>query len=196
MNLTDAHLVKRAQDGEGAAFGLLFERHSTAIYNFCFRRVGDWSVAEDLLSIVFLVAWRRLEKAPPDNVVSWLYGIATNVVRNQRRAEFRYRRALARVRDLPEVQIVDDIEPREHEQTMRRVLSNVRRLPQHELEAFVLCVWMDLNYADAATALGVPVGTVRSRVARARRDLRELDPDFGHKESRTAIVGECESHEN
>src|SRR5437762_4966461 len=83
---------------DAAAFGDLFERHANAIYNYCFRRVGNWATAEDLLSVVFLEAWRRRDKQlPPDKVLPWLYGIATNVVRNQRRSERRYAAALRRV---------------------------------------------------------------------------------------------------
>jgi RNA polymerase sigma-70 factor (ECF subfamily) len=98
MELADSVLWARSRDGDADAFALLFERHAKAIYNYCFRRVGDWGAAEDLLSVVFLEAWRRRRKQlPPDKVLPWLYGIATNVVRNRRRADRRYRAALARV---------------------------------------------------------------------------------------------------
>ena len=53
------------------AFGLLFERHGPAIYNYCVRRVGSWAVAEDLVSIVFLEAWRRVDKQLPMFIGSW-----------------------------------------------------------------------------------------------------------------------------
>ena len=56
MELPDSVLWSRSRGGDAAAFGLLFERHARAVYNFCFRRVGDWTAAEDLLSIVFLEA--------------------------------------------------------------------------------------------------------------------------------------------
>ncbi|MCP9487145.1 MAG: hypothetical protein MSC30_14950, partial [Gaiellaceae bacterium MAG52_C11] len=59
MEPDDAVLWRRARVGDADAFGLLFERHSDAIYNYCFRRIGDWAIAEDLLSVVFLEAWRR-----------------------------------------------------------------------------------------------------------------------------------------
>ena len=98
MELDDSVLWARSAEGDTGAFALLFERHAEAIYNYCFRRVGDWSAAEDLLSVVFLEAWRRRDKhLPPGKVLPWLYGIATNVVRNRRRSERRYRAALARI---------------------------------------------------------------------------------------------------
>ncbi|MGH3144162.1 MAG: RNA polymerase sigma factor, partial [Gaiellales bacterium] len=87
MDLDDSVLWSRARAGDSDAFGLLFQRHAGAIYNYCFRRVGNWDAAEDLVSIVFLEAWRRRSKPLPiGKELPWLYGIATNVVRNRRRA--------------------------------------------------------------------------------------------------------------
>lgn len=65
---------------------------------------------------------------------------------------------------------------------MQRVLSLLSQLPRREQDVFVLCAWSELSYEDAALALGIPVGTVRSRLSRARARLRELAPGFGHEE--------------
>src|SRR4051794_41942673 len=90
MDPSDADLWTRSRAGDRDAFGALFERHAKAVYNFCFRRMGSWTTAEDMLSVVFIEAWRRRDQdLPPDKVLPWLYGIATNVVRNQRRSERR-----------------------------------------------------------------------------------------------------------
>jgi DNA-directed RNA polymerase specialized sigma24 family protein len=87
MEPSDASLWARSRAGDADAFGLLFDRHAKAIYNYCFRRIGSRATAQDLLSMVFLEAWRRRDKElPPDKVLPWLYGIATNVVRHQRRS--------------------------------------------------------------------------------------------------------------
>lgn len=181
----DSLLWQRVRTGDAEAYGLLFERHADAIANYCFRRVGDWATAEDLLSIVFLVGWRRRDKQlPPGKVLPWLYGIAGNVVRNQRRAQRRYAAALRRLREAePEADAVERADERlDEERQMKRVLALVGRLPRREQEVFALCAWSELSYEDAALALGIPVGTVRSRLSRARARLRELEPAFGHEE--------------
>ena len=184
MEPEDSSLWSKARSGDADAFGLLFERHAKAIYNFCFRRTGSWDAAEDLLSIVFLEAWRRRDQElPPGKVLPWLYGIATNVVRNRRRCERRFRRALARVpAPCPEGGFESDADRRlDDERRMKDALDLLARLPRHEQEVFVLCAWSELSYQDAALALGLPVGTVRSRLSRARGRLRELDPATGHE---------------
>jgi RNA polymerase sigma factor (sigma-70 family) len=186
MEVDDSVLWSRSAEGDTRAFSQLFERHAKAIYNYCFRRIGDWTAAEDLLSIVFLEAWRRRDKRlPPGMVLPWLYGIATNVVRNRRRSERRYRAALARVPAArPEADFGEDVVERiDDERRMRRALSLLAKLPRSQQDVVVLCAWSGLSYEDAAFALGVPVGTVRSRLARARRALQELDAAAGHQPS-------------
>jgi RNA polymerase sigma-70 factor (ECF subfamily) len=183
MEPEDSELWARARAGDADAFGLLFERHAKVIYNFCFRRTGSWDAAEDLLSLVFLEAWRRRDQElPPGKVLPWLYGIATNVVRNRRRSEQRFRRALARVpAPRPELGFESDADGRlDDERRMKDALDLLSTLPRHEQEVFVLCAWSGLSYEDAALALALPVGTVRSRLSRARGRLRELDPASGH----------------
>ena len=171
MEPDDSALWSRARSGDADAFGTLFERHANAIYNYCFRRVGDWATAEDLLSVVFLEAWRRRDQAlAPEKVLPWLYGIATNVVRNQRRSERRYAAALRRMPPGDEREQVDD------DLQLESVLMQVRQLPRREQEVFALCAWFDVSYEDAALALAIPVGTVRSRLSRARARLRDLEP--------------------
>ena len=185
MPPSDASLWAQARAGDADAFGLLFRRHAEAIYNFLFRSTANWAAADDLLSIVFLEAWRRRDKELEEgNVLPWLYGIAANVLRNRRRSERRFAAALRRLpRAEPEPDFSPSAEERvDDERRMGQALDTLRALPEREQEVFVLCAWMELSYEDAALALDLPIGTVRSRLSRARAWLRELEPAGGHLE--------------
>lgn len=176
---SDIELWDRAVDGDRQSFGVLFERHARSVYNHCFRRTASWAEAEDLTSAVFLQAWRRRREVRPvdESALPWLLGVANNLLRNHRRSLGRYRAALDR---LPgpgsQPDPADDVAGRlADEQQMRRVLALVEQLPRRDQEVLALCAWSQLTYHEAATVLGVPVGTVRSRLARARARLVELD---------------------
>jgi RNA polymerase sigma factor (sigma-70 family) len=176
------------------AFTALFRLHSKTIYNYCFRRLADWRDAEDALSLVFLEAWRRRDKElPPDKVLPWLYGIATNVLRNRRRSERRFRAALARVPVAsPEPDFSEGTAERlDDERRMARALELFAQLSSRDQDVFVLCAWQGLSYEDAALALEVPVGTVRSRLSRARERIAELDSRSGHEQRGTATLEEA-----
>lgn len=190
----DRELRRRLRTGDSEAFGLLFEQEANTVYRYCFRRTADSALAEELTSTVFLQAWRRRDKlAEVDNLIAWLLGIATNVVRNQRRSLRRYRAALARLpRYDSSADHAEDANARlDDERAMRAVLAAVDRLPRRDQEVLALCVWSELSYEEATRALGVPVGTVRSRLARARRRLRELAGASEHeKVSEDIATGE------
>jgi RNA polymerase sigma-70 factor (ECF subfamily) len=178
-DLSDRALWQQARAGDDAAFGVLFERHAGRIYNYCFRRTADWALAEDLTSTTFLLAWRSRERAPlqADSALPLLFGIATNVLRNQRRSLRRRRDAFARLplERTEEPDFGDEASTRLDDQVaMRELLRLFTRLPRREQDVIALCDWSGLSYEDAAAALDIPIGTVRSRLARGRRRLREL----------------------
>ena len=175
-------LRARLRAGESAAFAELFDDHADAVFRHAARVLGDRTGAEDVVSLTFLEAWRLRGRLLPDgdDVRPWLFGIATNVLRNITRSGRRHQRALARL-PAPEVvpdcadAVVDRLADTTELAAARRALEGLR---PHEREVFVLCVWSQLDYAAAAEALGVPVGTVRSRLARARARLRaSVRPD-------------------
>lgn len=172
---TDAELAAEVRDNPEQAFGLLFEQYSKVIFNYCFRQTASWDLAEDLASTVFLEAWRSRHRlrVENDSVLPWLYGIATNVCRRQRRTLFRRWRAIRRLP--PELDVpdpADEVAARlDDERRMADVLAVIDRLPAVERDVVVLVVWEELDYQSAAVALGVPIGTVRSRLNRARRRL-------------------------
>jgi RNA polymerase sigma factor (sigma-70 family) len=190
--LPDRVLWGRARDGDAAAFGILFERHAGRIYNYCFRRTADWALAEDLTSTTFLHAWRGLPRGPlqAESALPLLYGIATNVLRNQRRSLKRGREAFARL-PLPRVEESDFAEEAairvDDQAAMRPLLVVFTRLPRREQDVIALCEWSGLSYEDAAVALGVPIGTIRSRLARGRRRLRELASATGPEQDTSNV---------
>jgi RNA polymerase sigma factor (sigma-70 family) len=181
---SDGQLWDRAVGGDPDGFGQLFERHARSVYNHCFRRTASWADAEELTSAVFVEAWRRRHELRPigESARPWLLGVANNLLRNHRRSLGRRRAALARLpHPANEPDPADDVTGRlADERQMRRVLALVELLPRRDQEVLALCAWSELTYHEAATVLDVPVGTVRSRLARARARLAELDgnPSF------------------
>jgi RNA polymerase sigma-70 factor (ECF subfamily) len=170
------------------------------MYAHAYRATGDPSVAEDVVSLTFLEVWRlrdRLHEGD-DSVHPWVYGIATNVLRNRGRAARRHQNALARVPAPDPVEDFSDVvvERMENAERLTAARAAVERLRRSDREVFMLCVWSDLGYAEVAEALGVPVGTVRSRLSRARGRLRKLteqqlkaarekrEPDAGRRQIR------------
>jgi len=186
--VSDRVLWDRAREGDAAAFGKLFQRHADRIYNYCFRRTADWALAEDLTSATFLLAWGsvRRESLQSESALPLLYGIATNVVRNRRRSMKRGREAFARL-PMPRIEepdFADETAMRiDDEVAMRDLLALFSRLPRRQQDVLALCEWSDLPYEETAAALGIPIGTVRSRLARGRRRLRELAAASGPENS-------------
>jgi RNA polymerase sigma factor (sigma-70 family) len=180
VNVNDPtqQLRARARAGDADAFGAIFDACAKSVYNHAFRLTGDWSAAEEVMAMTFLEAWRSRERIVPDggSLKPWLLGIATNLARGQRRAARRHRTALNRLAvadELPD--FADDVSGRLDDAARIKALHRaLAGLPRHELEVLSLCVWSGLGYAEAAEALNVPVGTVRSRLSRARTRLARL----------------------
>jgi RNA polymerase sigma factor (sigma-70 family) len=180
LNVNDPtpQLRARARAGDADAFGTVFDACAKSVYNHAFRLTGDWSAAEEVMAMTFLEAWRGRDKIAPDggSLRPWLLGIATNLARGQRRAAWRHRAALARLAvadELPD--FAEDVSGRLDDAAKIKALHQaLAGLPRHDLEVLALCVWSGLGYAEAAEALNVPVGTVRSRLSRARARLARL----------------------
>lgn len=174
---TDAELWSRCAEGDADAFGTLFERHADAVYSYCFTRSGSWFDAEELTSVTFLAAWRRRGQARLNDasLLPWLLGVATHVDHNRRRSARRHAALLARLpkpTDVPD--IADGVAAKlDAAREVRKALDELVALPRRDADVALLCLGQGLTYAEAATALDIPVGTVQSRLARARRRLRE-----------------------
>lgn len=171
---TDNELIARAVDEPGA-FASLFDRHARVIYRYAAQRIGD-DRAEDVMSETFLVAFEK--RASYDVAVidarPWLLGIATRLMHKHVRLEARAWKGM--VADLAAQLTPDVIEQASARMDAalltRRLASALRALTASDRDTLLLYAWGDLDYAGVAAALDVPIGTVRSRLNRARRMLR------------------------
>jgi RNA polymerase sigma factor (sigma-70 family) len=164
-------------DEEAEIFGSLFSDHAQAVYAFCARRTASLALADDLTSLVFLEAWRhrsKMQLALAENPLPWLLGVANNVVRNATRAQRRHRAALARLPDPRPSQGADDevISRGETVRVLREALEAISSLNDGERDVVSLVLWSGLTYEEAAVSLHLPIGTVRSRLSRARSKLQ------------------------
>jgi RNA polymerase sigma-70 factor (ECF subfamily) len=164
-----------------AEFGEIFDRHATVVYRYLVRRIGP-SDADDLTSDVFRIAFERRDTfdLARTDARPWLYGIATNLNARRNRSGVRRDRAVARLGvDEPSDEAERVVDSVYAAAVLPGVRDAVNALPDGERDALLLAAWEGLGYDDIAAALAVPVGTVRSRLNRARGKLRELAPVRG-----------------
>ena len=175
-DVSDEELWRFAAADDRDAFEALFARHVTAVYNHCFRRTGSWSAAEDLVSIVFFKAWQQASRVrfAGASVLPWLLAVANNACRNHERSQRRHARLLSRIPPpLPVADHAPDIDDRiDDERRMKNILEAMSTLSAADQDVLTMCDWAGLSYADVSTALGIPIGTVRSRLSRGRERLR------------------------
>jgi RNA polymerase sigma factor (sigma-70 family) len=156
-------------------FGELFHRHAAGIRRYVVRRAGE-SIADDVVSETFLIAFQKrasYDLEHPD-ARPWLYGIATNLIHRRRVAEARVLRTLERTPlDPHSVDLSTEVDARiDATRKLREVARSLRRLSSGDRDCILLYAWADMSYEQVGVALGIPVGTVRSRISRARRSLR------------------------
>lgn len=175
MRKTENEVRRRVREGDREAFAQLYEEFARAVYNHALRLTGDWSAAEEIMSETFLTAWRTRARVHEDggSLLPWLLGIATHKADNAGRARRRRQLFLARQ---PQPPVEEDFAPRtvgriDDARRLRAVQTALGRLRRQEREVLALCVWSGLDYRQTAEALGIAVGTVRSRLSRARRKL-------------------------
>jgi len=174
---TDAEAIARSLDTP-ASFGDVFDRHATTLFRYFVRRVGP-DDADSLLGELFRVAFEK--RATFDTERSdarpWLYGIAGNLLARHRQGEARRLAATARLLNTSIVTADDvpDVDARlDATRLWVDVAAAIATLPKGERDTLLLFAWEGMQYEQIAAALGVPVGTVRSRLNRARGRLREL----------------------
>jgi RNA polymerase sigma-70 factor, ECF subfamily len=173
--MTDAALIQRSLT-DPSVFAEVFDRHFESVFRFLARRVGVVT-AGDLASETFARAFegRRRYRLERDDARPWLFGIATNLLRRHRRNEVRQLRAYARTGVDPVLDGLDDADSRADAAAAGSAFADaLASLRADERDVLFLYAWADLSYVEIAEALGLPVGTVRSRLSRARAKVREL----------------------
>jgi RNA polymerase sigma-70 factor (ECF subfamily) len=185
--LSDADALRRSL-AEPSRFAAVYERHLVAVHDYLRRRVGD-GAAEDLAAEVFVRAFRGRSRygVQYDTALPWLLGIATNVIGDHRRTETRRLAVLEQVVTAAEGSVSD----LPHTGLDAVTTHALRRLRAPDRDALLLVVWGELSYEEAARALSVPIGTIRSRVARARR---RLAGDLHEEPITHSISGPGEDH--
>lgn len=166
MTDSDAAQVTASVARPGA-FGAVFDRHVRVVHAYLARRLGP-DRADDATAETFRVAFERRASFDParGEVRPWLLGIATNQVRRHARDEERRLRALGRVG-------AEGASPEPSLPAAPEVGAALTALEAGDRDVVLLIAWEDLSYEQVAAALGIPVGTVRSRLHRARRQLRD-----------------------
>jgi RNA polymerase sigma factor (sigma-70 family) len=194
----DEELLAAIRVDDSEAFELLFERHSDFVYNFAFRRTGSWSAAEDVVGVVLLELWRQRHKVvvKHGSLRPWLCGVAANSIRQGSRSRERQHRAFGRVAPgEPVADVADAVTSRlDDERRMKELLGALEALPAQQRAVLTLFVWEELSYEEIAEALDVPIGTVRSRLSRARSHLSAIGHDVAKPEAGLRAMdrnGEC-----
>jgi RNA polymerase sigma-70 factor, ECF subfamily len=171
----DADLMRRTAAGDREAFETLYRTHHATVYRFARLMTGSTSTAEDIVQEVFLALMRDAARYDPAraSLPTYLYGSA----RHHTRRRLLRDRLMVRLDDQADLCLrassstaADDLIKQRDVQDLRRAIV---RLPARYREVIVLCDLQDVSYADAAQALGCALGTVRSRLHRARHLLAD-----------------------
>lgn len=189
---SDPELWDRLKDGDEAALSALFYRHSDAVYNFAFRRTFSWEIAEEAVQATFATLWRRcrsrrMDSLRLDSARPVLFVMAAHECSNLARSSRRHLALVDKVagRDEHVVDPADSVAERvDDERVVSKARRALARLPVKQRDVVELVIWGNCSMAEAAAALGVPEGTVKSRLARARAQLADLiDPESQQRNS-------------
>ncbi len=179
-DLTDSEVIVRSFTDPGE-FSKVVNRHWKVLYGYLARRFGR-DLAEDITSETFTRAFamRHRFNVDADSARPWLFGIASNLFRTHRRSEMRALKAYARAAadnvplDIDEQQSVNRADASMTNSVLAEALSH---LNTGDREALLLYAWGDMSYEEIGQVLGIPTGTVRSRLNRARREMKNRLPE-------------------
>ncbi|MFG3440889.1 RNA polymerase sigma factor [Nonomuraea sp. NPDC047897] len=176
---TDAEVILRSL-GDPEGFAEIFRRHFTTIHRYAAARLG--AAADDVAAETFLAAFRQRERydtTRPD-ARAWLFGIATNLIRRHHRDEARLYRTWERARDASLLDAGTRSEGSGDQQ--RRLSAALGALRPGDRDVLLLVAYGGLSYVEVADALGIPAGTVGSRLNRARKRVRDILRSDGRRD--------------
>lgn len=185
---SDSDLIRESYT-RPEVFAALFDRYAGTLYRYVVRRLGP-EAADDLVGETFLIAFSRRSSYRLEHLDArpWLFGIITKLISRHRRTEAARYRALRRSPVETEVECPADrvVTGVTAMAARARLAPALAALPARDRDVLLLIAWGDLSYAEAAQALDIPIGTVRSRLNRARRKIRTAfgDADPMHDEER------------
>lgn len=184
---------ERAREGDPDSFGQIFDRHHDRVYGHALRQTRSGHDAEDVTALVFLEAWRRRAavRVVDGSILAWLLVTTNYVALNAARTARRHRIALAKMPP-PEDQddhadaILERFDATGREKQLRAAFLT---LSGNDRDVLTLCVVNDYPLAEAATALGIPVGTVKSRLSRAKQRLAALTQSHAPLDAQSRALG-------
>jgi RNA polymerase sigma-70 factor, ECF subfamily len=169
----DSELQKRMLSGDREAFAELYRRHQRSVYGFAFQMIGAHDLAEDVTQEVFMWLMREtvLYDEKRGSLKSFLLGVTRNFVLRRLKQE----RAFVSIESSEDQSIFESAEDESltQNESIREMRQAILSLPPHYREVVVLCELQELSYAEAAKVLGCAIGTIRSRLHRARAMLTE-----------------------
>ena len=173
--VSDADLMERTAGGDREAFAAIYRRHGATVYRFARLMTGCPAAAEDIVQEAFLSLMRDAARYDPGraSLATYLYGVARKQTRRRLLRDRRFV-ALDGEHRRPSPDAAGDVgRDLERQDDLDRLRRAVLALPSRYREVIVMCELQDVSYADAAAALGCPLGTVRSRLHRAKALLGE-----------------------
>lgn len=183
----DTDLVRAALDGDRDAFAAIYRRYHAIVYRFARLMSGSTSIAEDVTQETFVALMRDLHRYEPHRaaLATYLYGVTRNLTRARLRRDRRFVRLDdSGAAEMPGVQ--DPSSTLAGSRERDRVRQAIAALPSRYREVVILCAIHGLSYADAAAALRLPVGTIRSRLSRGRQAIASRLQEDDSRTSRVA----------
>jgi RNA polymerase sigma factor (sigma-70 family) len=181
QDLSDDAIIAASRH-EPDRFGLLYDRYCAMLYRYAYRRLGPSGSAEDVVADAFVVAFRKRGgyDLSRSDARPWLFGILTREISKRHRAEEARYRALGRAGAGDDVEeFTDRVDSAVAAQAVRGALAvALSRIRPVERDVLLLIAWGDLSYEEVAQSLHIKIGTVRSRLHRARQQLRAALQDI------------------